>query len=121
MGKADTTRVSGRGSRARRRSWAWALAAAGAFGCNQEPALGEVRLATWWGQRGEFVAPFETLKQSLLATSGLDVDIVSAPTSKAYHMQWVDTQLNPKTESPAALDVVAYNNGGDVLRWTKCA
>ena len=35
-------------------------------------------------------------------------------------MQWVDTQLNPKTEAPAALDVVAYNNGGDVLRWTRC-
>jgi hypothetical protein len=93
---------------------------AAALGCNAEPA-GEVRLATWWGQRGEFVAPYETLKHSLRERAGLDVDIVSTPTSKAYHMQWVDTQLNPKTESPAALDVVAYNNGGDVLRGTPCA
>jgi hypothetical protein len=92
---------------------------AGALACNEEPA-GEVRLATWWGQRGEFVAPFETLKQSLLDSAGLGVNIVSAPTSKSYHMQWVDTQLNPKTESPTAVDVVAYNNGGDVLRSTHC-
>jgi glucose/mannose transport system substrate-binding protein len=120
MGKGGRSGTAGGASRRRRGHWAWALALfAGAVACNDEPP-GEVRLATWWGQRGEFVEPFETLKQSLLERAGLGVDVVSATTSKAYHMQWVDTQLNPKTESPAALDVVAYNNGGDVLRWTKC-
>jgi ABC-type glycerol-3-phosphate transport system substrate-binding protein len=48
------------------------------------------------------------------------VDIVSKTTSKSYHMQWVDAQLAPDAKSPVALDAVAYNNGGDVLRWTKC-
>jgi ABC-type glycerol-3-phosphate transport system substrate-binding protein len=103
-----------------RRSWACALTlAAGALACNDEPT-GEVHLATWWGQRGEFAAPFQTLQRSLLDTAGLDVAIVSPAQSKYYHMLWVDNQLRPNTESPTPLDVVAYNNGGDVLRSTHC-
>ena len=93
--------------------------ALGALACSAEPP-GEVHLATWWGQRGEFAAPFQTLQQSLRDTAGLDVTIVSPAQSKYYHMQWVDNQLEPDTESPTPLDVVAYNNGGDVLRSTHC-
>lgn len=120
MGKAGTTGATGRVSRHRRRNWGWALTvAAGALACNDEPP-GEVHLATWWGQRGEFAAPFQTLQRSLLDTAGLDVAIVSPAQSKYYHMQWVDRQLEPDTESRTPLDVVAYNNGGDVLRSTHC-
>src|SRR5262245_18126175 len=88
MGRAGTTWAAGPALLGKRIRCCWAVALAGAFACNSEPE-GEVRLATWWGQRGEFVAPFETLKQSLLETSGLDVRIVTELTSKGYHMQWV--------------------------------
>ena len=120
MGKSGTSGTSEGALRRRRRSWCWALAVgAGALACSEEPP-GEVHLATWWGQRGEFAAPFQTLQQSLRDKAGLEVAIVSPAQSKYYHMQWVDTQLKPDTESPTPLDVVAYNNGGDVLRSTHC-
>jgi hypothetical protein len=88
--------------------------------CGDDSA-GDVSLATWWARRGEFTQPFETLKQSLRARSGLEVQLAHKLQSKYYHMLWVDRQLAPGAESPERLDVFAANNGSDVLRWTPCA